>query len=80
MLVSAQRETKREVTMATKNQAFQSITEHCDHCGRDTSHKVSVQILTESNKPENAEFSREPYRVAECEICGETTSQRMNNA
>lgn len=80
MLLSAQQETERKVTMATQNQSFQAITEACNECGRDTPHEVSVQIRTESQKRENAEFSREPYRVTECKNCGETSSQRMNNA
>ncbi|PSP56137.1 hypothetical protein BRC82_02860 [Halobacteriales archaeon QS_1_67_19] len=66
--------------MATQNQSFQAITESCDECDRETPHEVSVQIRTESQKHENAEFSREPYRVTECQVCGETTNQRMNNA
>jgi hypothetical protein len=56
------------------------MTEHCDACETDTLHEVSVQIRTESLKEENAQFSREPYRVAECQRCGERHSQRMNNA
>jgi len=45
-----------------------------------TPHDVAVEILTESTKPENAEFSREPYRVSECRVCGTTETVRMNNA
>jgi len=45
----------------------------------DTLHQVSVQMRTESKKDENAEFSREPYRVTECQRCGTRTSQRMND-
>jgi uncharacterized Zn finger protein len=56
------------------------ITEPCPDCERSTPHDVSVEILTESTKPENAEFSREPYRVAECRLCGAVTRTRMNNA
>ena len=66
--------------MATKNQQFQTLTEFCENCERDTSHQVSVQIRTESKKKQNAEFSREPYRVTECLVCDEVSSQRMNNA
>lgn len=66
--------------MATTDNSFDGMTEHCASCGMDTLHEVSVQIRTESRKPENAEFSREPYRVAECQRCGERDSQRMNNA
>jgi len=66
--------------MATTDDSFDGITEHCDDCGTDTLHEVSVQIRTESLKDENSEFSREPYRVAECQRCGDRSSQRMNNA
>ncbi len=56
------------------------MTEQCTNCGRETSHEVSVELRTESSSEENAEFSREPYRVTSCLVCGEETSQRMNNA
>jgi len=65
--------------MATTNDGV-DISEICPGCDRETPHDVSVQIQTESDKPENAEFSREPYRVSTCRLCGETTSTRMNNA
>jgi hypothetical protein len=80
MLLSGEEETERKVTMATQNRGFQAITESCEECERETPHEVSVQIKTESQKRENAEFSREPYRVTECQICGAESSQRMNNA
>lgn len=66
--------------MASQNHPSQAMTEACEDCGRDTHHDVSVEIRTESRKKENAEFSREPYRVATCQVCGSTRSQRMNNA
>lgn len=66
--------------MAIKNDPFDSMRERCECCGRETEHQVSVQIRTESSRPENAEFSREPYRVSKCRACGEETTQRMNNA
>jgi hypothetical protein len=56
------------------------MVEECLTCSRETPHSVSVQIRTESDKEENAEFSREPYRVRRCRICGEESVQRMNNA
>ena len=65
--------------MATTNDDV-DMSETCTDCGRETPHSVSVQIQTESDKTENAEFSREPYRVSECRICGATTQTRMNNA
>ncbi|WP_458190786.1 DUF7835 family putative zinc beta-ribbon protein [Haladaptatus sp. NG-WS-4] len=66
--------------MTAKRRGFQSVTEHCENCNRNTTHQISVEIRTESKETENVKFSREPYRVALCEICGERTSQRMNNA
>jgi len=66
--------------MASKNKPFQAMTERCEQCKHETPHDVSVQIRTESTKKENAEFSREPYRVTKCLTCGHETSQRMNNA
>jgi len=56
------------------------VTEECSHCNRETAHGVSIQIRTESDKPQNAEFSREPYRVATCLVCGGESAIRMNNA
>ncbi|MFB6218448.1 MAG: hypothetical protein ABEH77_04585 [Halobacteriaceae archaeon] len=58
-------------------------TEHrepCAECGRETPHAVEIELRTESTTGENAAFSREPYRVRECRVCGTTTSRRMNNA
>lgn len=66
--------------MATTDNSFDGMTERCEDCDMDTLHSVSVQIRTESLKEENSEFSREPYRVAECQRCGARKSQRMNNA
>lgn len=65
--------------MATTNDDV-AMSELCTDCGRETPHTVTVQIQTESNKHENAAFSREPYRVSECQVCGVTTNTRMNNA
>ena len=66
--------------MATKSNDVADVTEECESCSRVTPHEVAVKILTESGKPENAEFSREPYRVSECVVCGATETMRMNNA
>ena len=54
--------------------------EDCGECRRKTPHDVTITLLTESQKAENAEFSREPYRVARCRVCGAETTTRMNNA
>lgn len=64
---------------AAQNQS-DDMHEECAECGHETPHSVSVQIRTESQKTENAQFSREPYRVSTCRICGLETSIRMNNA
>lgn len=66
--------------MATTDNSFDGLTERCEDCELDTLHEVSVQLRTESGKEENAQFSREPYRVTECQRCGARSSQRMNNA
>jgi len=66
--------------MATTDNSFDGMTEACEECEMDTLHSVSVQIRTESRKDQNREFSREPYRVAECQRCGSRKSTRMNNA
>lgn len=66
--------------MATTDDSIDGMTEHCEACGMETLHQVNVQIRTESTSSENAHYSREPYRVKECQQCGERTSQRMNNA
>lgn len=66
--------------MASKSPQSDAMTEHCGECGQDTPHTVSVELRTESTKSENTEFSREPYRVSTCRMCGTETSQRMNNA
>ena len=66
--------------MATTNDSIADLTEECPRCERQTPHDVSVEILTESTKQQNSEYSREPYRVSKCSRCGETTKTRMNNA
>ena len=66
--------------MATTEDSFNGLSEHCPECDLDTLHEVTVQIRTESRKQENSQFSREPYRVAECQRCGNRESTRMNNA
>lgn len=52
--------------------------EPCDRCGRETLHEVFVHLFVESDRPENAAFSRQPYRVSVCQQCGAETLHRMN--
>ena len=66
--------------MATRPSDTDGMTEPCEECGRETLHRVQVELRTESSKPENAEYSREPYRVATCLDCGVTSARRMNDA
>lgn len=67
--------------MTTRETTQSNIrTERCEACGRETPHGIRIELRTESRKLENAEFSREPYRVATCRYCGDRRVQRMNNA
>ena len=54
--------------------------ELCENCGSKTPHEVYIEIRTESSKQENAEYSREPYRISRCMDCGTESAIRMNNA
>jgi hypothetical protein len=56
------------------------VVEHCESCNESTPHSARIELRTESAKETNAQYSREPYRVTECMVCGENCSQRMNNA
>lgn len=58
----------------------QDVSEQCPACGEENRHQVSVEVPTENPRTENAAFSRELYRIAECQTCGKTTTKRMNNA
>ena len=66
--------------MATTPSTPDNTVEYCSQCGRETQHVVRVEIRTESQKTENAEFSREPYRFTRCHDCGAESTMRMNNA
>lgn len=66
--------------MATQPSDPDGIREACTDCDGETLHDVRVEIRTESKKEQNAEFSREPYRIAVCNDCGTETATRMNNA
>lgn len=54
-------------------------TEECSACETRTPHSVSIELVTESERERNAEFSREPYRVTVCTVCDHRKQQRMNN-
>lgn len=55
------------------------MVEACEACGRETPHTVTIQIVAESTNPQPPEYSREPYRVSECCVCGHERVQRMNH-
>lgn len=61
---------------ADRSPAFSEVSEECPSCERETCHEITVELRTEN--PDST-FSREPYRVAECSVCGATTTRRMNN-
>jgi hypothetical protein len=69
-----------ELSMSAHSAADDDTLESCEICGHETPHDVRIEIRTESAKRENAEFSREPYRVARCVACGGESALRMNNA
>lgn len=71
---------ERPNRMATTDSSGAQRSEYCHHCEQETTQSVSIQLVTESDSPDNAEFSREPYRVSTCLVCGEKTADRMNNA
>lgn len=54
--------------------------ERCTACATETPHAVRIELRTESRKRTNVEFSREPYRIAVCDHCGDEAVTRMNNA
>lgn len=66
--------------MAAHSAADGDRMEPCESCARETPHEIRIEIRTESSEPENAAFSREPYRVSTFQVCGEEMSVRMNNA
>lgn len=66
--------------MAATDHSRNGIAETCVDCGQETVHDVRIEIRTESEKSENTRYSREPYRVAICQLCGVETVCRMNNA
>jgi hypothetical protein len=47
----------------------------CSFCGS-TDADVRIELLAEGE----TKFSREPYRIVECDACGEREEKRMNDA
>lgn len=53
--------------------------EHCDSCGHDTPHEVTIQLVSHSDRGSNAQFAREPHRVTRCRDCGTERTVRVNH-
>ncbi|WP_144901237.1 DUF7835 family putative zinc beta-ribbon protein [Halobellus captivus] len=66
--------------MSKSQSTLTELSEYCEACGSRTPHEVAIELKTESKKRTNREFSREPYRVTKCRICGDERTQRMNDA
>lgn len=49
----------------------------CPVCHAQTPHEVWVEVV-EEGEGDNSQYSREPYRFAECSGCGRLTKTRMN--
>ena len=64
-------------TRESGSSRFSEITEECERCARETVHIVAIEMRTENP---DSPFSREPYRIAECNVCGATEEVRLNNA
>lgn len=56
------------------------VMEYCKSCDAEMLHDVQIELRSESKTGENAAYSREPYRVTECNDCGLVTAVRMNDA
>jgi hypothetical protein len=65
--------------MVTTSTTDSQSGELCENCDAMTPHQVTIEIVTENEANSNAAFSREPYRVTECQQCGTTSKQRANN-
>lgn len=51
--------------------------EYCHECDIETIHRVSIELKEERDTGPNVAYSREPYRVTECERCHTKRSERM---
>lgn len=69
-----------ERMMTSTDTDIDDLIKQCKDCEQQTPHIASLKILTESPTHENAQYSREPYRVCECQVCGASEQTRMNNA
>lgn len=66
--------------MKAKPRRNEDRVEGCETCATETPHEVNIEIRTENEHAEHSSFSREPYRISVCTVCGEESVQRMNDA
>lgn len=53
----------------------------CPECGMDAVHEIRLELRRESDREDRIarKYSREPYRVTTCQVCGRETAIRMNS-
>ncbi|QDX39941.1 hypothetical protein [Salarchaeum sp. JOR-1] len=54
--------------------------EPCPVCDATTTHLVTIELRQEGPDGENCAYSREPYRVTECTVCGRSRASRVRSA
>ncbi|MGB9986682.1 hypothetical protein [Salarchaeum japonicum] len=54
--------------------------EPCPICEATTQHVVTIEVRQERPDGENCAYSREPYRVTECTVCGDSRASRVRSA
>lgn len=67
--------------MAAADNPHDEMEERCENCERITSHHVEIRLLVpgSTDRP-TAKFSRHPFRVARCRVCGEESHRRAGEA
>jgi len=67
--------------MAAVNDPNNAMEEHCEECGQTTPHRVEIRLQVPSaDDSPTAKFSRHPFRVARCRVCGEERYRRAGEA
>lgn len=54
-------------------QFYDTHDEDCPECGETRTHHVTIEIKTESDNY----GGKQPYRIAECQVCGATRTERV---
>ncbi|MEE6211045.1 hypothetical protein U3A55_12910 [Salarchaeum sp. III] len=54
--------------------------EPCPVCDATTTHAVAIELRQECPDGDNSAYSREPYRVTECTVCGASRASRVRSA